>query len=140
MSMVMYVLLTGLGCSGRCYELAVLDAFHADEPVGELPDAPVRAAQDQGLEALVLVQVPLRRRANQVKGLMLRFGEFAAEIWNVMIVYERNACHRFRRFISEHFFSQGAAREVPQCFRARCIALSLDELVEFDQEVFLHRN
>src|SRR5262249_11874275 len=87
--MRMYVLIAGSGCSGGSYELAVFDAFYADKFVGQLADAPVRPAQDQRLEALVLIEMNVQRRGDQVKGLVLSLGEFAAEIRYVMIVYKR---------------------------------------------------
>src|SRR5215470_17845040 len=101
MSMVMYAGWAGLGCSGCGDELAVLDPFHADKPVGELPDSAVGAAQYQGFEALVLVQMDMQGRGDQVQGLMLGLCKFAAEVWNVMIVYERNACYGLRRFVRQ---------------------------------------
>src|SRR5215471_5299803 len=138
MPMPKYARRAGTGCSGRGDELAVLDAFHADKPVGELSDTTVGAAQDQGFEALVFVQVDMQCRGNKVQCLVLGLGKFAAEVWNVVIVYERNACYSLRRFVRQDFFGECAAGQVAQCFGARCIALSLDELVEFDEEIFFH--
>src|SRR5262249_43910145 len=108
--------------------------------VGELPDPAVGAAQDQSLEALVLVQMNVQGRGYQVQGLMLGLGELAAQVWNVMIVYERNACYCLRRFVSKHFLGECSAGEVAKCFRPCCVALSLDQLIEFHEEIFLHRD
>ena len=94
--MRMYVLIAGPGCSGGSYELAVFDALYADESVGQLADAPVRAAKNQRLEALVLVKMNVKCRGNQVKSLVLSLSEFAAEVRYVMVVYKRNRCYSLR--------------------------------------------
>src|SRR5215471_8577676 len=116
MPMRMYVLMAGVGCPCRSNELSVFDTLHADQAVGKLAYATVWSAQDQGLQALVLIQVYVQCRCYEVEGLVLRFGQFAAEIGDVVIVDQRNGRNGLSRFVCQDLLGQRPASQVAQRF------------------------
>ena len=60
-------------------ELAMLHAFRADEGIGHLPDLTAAATDDQDFQAVIVIQMDMHRRQDELMVPMLNIGELLVQ-------------------------------------------------------------
>jgi len=122
------------GLSNRHDEAAVLDAFEADEAVGEALDAGRGAVDDQDLEAGVVIEVGVAGRDDQVVVLMLEAGELISDAVGIVVVDEGDGANDGGVGGGGAFGDEAVANEIAEGFRAVGVAAAGDGAVELCEE------
>ena len=73
---------------------AVLDAFDAEQRVGDFADGGALAPRHEHLKAMVMVQVHMHPGHDVALKLMLNVGQLSGEIRHVVVIDEGNRRHR----------------------------------------------
>jgi len=116
-------------------QAAVLDAFEADENVGEVLDAGGVAVDDQHFKAGVMVEMRMARRDHQVVVLVLHLGQLLADAGGVVIEDEGDGAHYRCVGRSGSLTDEAVADQVPECFRAIRVSALLNGAVKTLQEI-----
>ncbi len=127
-----------LGAEGKDLDPAVVNAARAEDPIGRGLQVIGVAAQDDDLEAQLVIQVHVHRRADLVAEVVLHVGQGVGQIADVVVIDEGERADRLdvrpRLALRDH-----RARHVAKGLRARRAA-RLDQAIEVAQERLLHRH
>ena len=116
-------------------QLAVLDALDACQGVGEFLNVLGATPHDDHLEAVVVVEVNVQRRNDQVAVVMLHLGNFVGERARVMIVNHGDRGGHLRLGIAPLLLDQRLAHQIAYRFGAVGIPLALVALVESGKQI-----
>jgi Ni2+-binding GTPase involved in maturation of urease and hydrogenase len=113
----------------------MLYAFGADEHIGDLLHSGSFAADDQNLEAMIMVEVDVQSGENVVVKIVLEIGELLTQQADVVVIdksdsADNRAVRMFRDRIDEF-----GADEVAERFGAVAIATAGDQTIEFAKQV-----
>ena len=119
--------------------LPVLDALGADKSVGEALDLARLAAQDHDLEAVVRVEMDVKRRQDRLVMGVLMLGELVAEVGDVVVVDQRDRADRLGLADAPLLLDERVANEVANRLRPVHVALLGGVCVETRQQTLVDR-
>lgn len=131
--------LGGEGGDGH-YQAAVLDAFEADEKVGEVLDAGGLAVNDQDFKTGVVIEMRMTRRHDEVVVLVLHLGELLGDSGGVVVVNERDGADDGRAGRGGLLADQPGADQVAKGFGAVGVSALLNGMVEPLEEIGVEGN
>lgn len=133
---VIMVMMMRSGREGDELHSAMLDAARGEEPIAGVPQLVGEAAHHDDLEAVVVIEVDVQRRAHALTERMLEVREPLGEISNVMVVDQRERrdgvgprAHASTRDLGAH--------EIAKELRPRPATL-FDERIELFEERAFH--
>ena len=108
----------------------MLDAFGADQPVGQGAHLSGLAANYDDLQAQIMIQVNVQSGKHRTMIVVLDAGQFRTDQTGVMVVDQRNCSYdlTFRRFPG--LFDKLLADHVAEGFTAVCVAPPGDQAVK----------
>src|SRR4051812_43047452 len=69
-------------------QLPVLDAFHADQRVGDFPDLTALSLHDQHLQAMIMIEMDVHPGHDVPLEIMLDVGQLSCQIRHVVVIDE----------------------------------------------------
>ena len=93
-----------------------LDSLGADQVIGQFPDLAGATAEQDHLEAPMLIQVNMSRGDNPVKPPVLNLGEPFGDPAGVVIVDQRDHTHCLAVFLADHLFDERGTHQAPDGF------------------------
>jgi hypothetical protein len=140
--MLVRVLVPGLEPMRRNghHQAAVLDAFEADEKIGEVLDARSLAVDDQHFKAGVVIKMRMARGNHQVVVLVLRLREFLGDSVGVVVKDQSDGADDGRVGCGGPLAHQPVADEVAKGFGTVRVSAFLNGAVEPLQEIGIEGN
>jgi hypothetical protein len=125
---------------GRADELAVLDAFGANQPFSDLPNLPGIPLDDHCFKTVVRIEVNVGRADNLRMMIVLQSSERFREVVRVMIIDDRNRPDDFGVLSLPLALNDVVPNDIPKRLRPAGISSSRNQLIEHPQELWVHRH
>ena len=115
------------------------DSLGRNQRVRHLLNCRRLALEDQDLQAVIVIQMNMKRGKNQMKMVVLHRGKAIRKQAHVMIVNQRQRPHHRAIGLLRGLFDKHVPNQVPEGFGAIVVASLLNVIVEFGEQIGINR-
>lgn len=121
-------------------EFAVFDAFGGQQGIGHLPDAVGASPHREHFEAVVMVEMHVQCRNDQVAMIMLNVGEQFQQVWLVVVVDQCDGTRNFAAAELLLILDELGAHHVGDRLGTVFVSFGADQLIEVAGEFLVERD
>ena len=118
----------------------VADAADGAELIGKLAEFPGLAFEHQNFQAIVMIQMHMERRHDELVRVVLPFRQLAGQIPDMVIINQTQHARRFRSLGMQRILHQRIPDDVAQRLGTAWASLPFAQGIKFLQQITIQRN